>query len=70
MEVLQEGVVGWQKAGARLWMPMFLMLEAETYVKAGRDEAALQAIEQALAICEETGERWAWPKCCAPRPAY
>jgi predicted ATPase len=59
MEVLQEGVVGWQKAGARLWMPMFLLLEAETYVKAGRDEAALGAIEQALATCEDTGERWA-----------
>ena len=59
MEVLREGVVGWQKAGARLWMPMFLLLEAETYVKAGRDEAALGAIEQALATCEDTGERWA-----------
>ena len=59
MEVLREGVVGWQKVGARLWMPMFLILEAETYVKAGRDEAALQAIEQALAICEDNGERWA-----------
>ena len=29
------------------------------HVKAGRAEAALQAIEQALAICEHTGERWA-----------
>jgi len=59
LEVLREGVVGWQKGGARLWLPMFLILEAETYAKAGRHEAALQAIEQALAICEETGERWA-----------
>ena len=57
--VLQEGMVGWQKAGARLWMPMFRILEAETYVKAGRDEAALRAIEQALATGENTGERWA-----------
>jgi predicted ATPase len=37
---------------------MFLALEAEGHVKAGRDEAALQAIEQALATCEDTGERW------------
>ena len=59
MEVLREGVVGWQKVGARLWMPMFLLLEAETYLKAGRNEAALRAIEQALAICQDTGERWA-----------
>ena len=40
-------------------MPMFLILEAEGHVKAGRDEIALQTIEQALAICEDTGERWA-----------
>jgi predicted ATPase len=40
-------------------MPMFLILEAEGHVKAGRAEAALQAIGQALATCEDTGERWA-----------
>jgi predicted ATPase len=56
--VLQKAVAGWQKEGAR-WMPMFLILEAEGQVKAGRAEAALQAIEQALAACEDTGERWA-----------
>ena len=39
-------------------MPMFLILEAEGHIKAGRAEAALQAIEQALATCEHTGERW------------
>jgi len=59
MEVLREGLVGWQKAGARLWMPTFLILEAEAYGKSGRDEAALQTIERALAICEDSGERWA-----------
>jgi predicted ATPase/DNA-binding response OmpR family regulator/class 3 adenylate cyclase len=58
-EVLREAVAGWQKGGARLWLPMFLILEAEGHIKAGRDEAALQTIEQALAICEDTGERWA-----------
>jgi predicted ATPase len=40
-------------------MPMFLTLEAETYLNAGRDESALRAIEQALVTCEHTGERWA-----------
>jgi predicted ATPase len=40
-------------------MPMFLILEAEGHVKAGRAEAALQAIEQAHATSEDTGERWA-----------
>jgi predicted ATPase/DNA-binding response OmpR family regulator/class 3 adenylate cyclase len=56
--VLQKAVAGWQKEGAR-WMPMFLILEAEGHVKAGRAEAALQAIEQAHATSEDTGERWA-----------
>ena len=59
MEALREGVVGWRKGGARLWMPMFLILEAEAYAKAGRNEAALQVIERAIAICEDNGERWA-----------
>jgi DNA-binding response OmpR family regulator/class 3 adenylate cyclase/predicted ATPase len=59
MEEIRKGVDGWQKIGARLWMPMFLTLEAEAYVKAGRDESALRAVEQALVACEHTGERWA-----------
>jgi predicted ATPase len=59
MEVLHEGVGGWQKAGARLWLPMFLVLEANTYARLGRDEVALQTIGRALDLCEETGERWA-----------
>ena len=59
MAVLQEGIVRWQRSGARIWMPMFRILEAETYLKAGRDEAALRAIEQALAEGENIGERWA-----------
>src|SRR5690349_8606189 len=59
MAVLQEGIVRWEKAGVRIWMPMFRILQAETYVKAGRDEAALRTIEQALAEGEEIGEHWA-----------
>jgi predicted ATPase len=59
VKTLREGLVGWQKVGARLWMPTFLMLEAEAYAKAGRDEAALQVVERAVAICEDNGERWA-----------
>jgi predicted ATPase len=55
--VLQKAIAGWQKEGAR-WMPMFLILEAEGHAKAGRDEAGLGAVEQALAICDDTGERW------------
>jgi class 3 adenylate cyclase/DNA-binding response OmpR family regulator/predicted ATPase len=59
IELLRAGVVAWQQRGARLWLPFFLTLEAETCAKAGRGDAALEAIEAALAISKETGERWA-----------
>jgi predicted ATPase len=42
-----------------LWLPIFLALQAEGHFKAGRNQAALHSIEQALATSEETGERWA-----------
>jgi predicted ATPase len=56
---LRKGVVGWQEGGARLWLPMFSKLAAEANAKAGRDGLALELIDQALATCESTGERWA-----------
>jgi predicted ATPase len=59
LEALRAGVLGWQKRGGRLWLPIFLTLEAEACAKAGDNEAALQAIEDALAISKDTGERWA-----------
>jgi predicted ATPase len=58
-ELLRAGVAGWQKRGARLWLPIFLTLEAEACVEAGRTDAALRAIEEALTISEVTGESWA-----------
>ena len=59
IDMLRKGVVGWQEGGARLWLPMFSKLEAEANAKAGRDGLALKLIDQALATCESTGERWA-----------
>jgi predicted ATPase len=57
IDILRAGVADWRAAGARLWLPLFLMLEAEAFAKAGRNEAALDAIDQAIAVSEE-GERW------------
>jgi predicted ATPase len=59
IEILRSGLVAWRKTGARLWLSMFHALEAEGLAKAGYVNAALQVIEQALTISDETGERWA-----------
>jgi predicted ATPase/DNA-binding response OmpR family regulator/class 3 adenylate cyclase len=59
IEMLGEGLAAWQEGGARLWMPMFQMLQAQAYAKAGRNESALKTIEQAIGACEGSGERWA-----------
>jgi predicted ATPase len=59
IEKLDEGLAAWRKTGARLWLPIFLALKAEAHAKVGRSDAALKIIEEALAISDETGERWA-----------
>jgi class 3 adenylate cyclase/DNA-binding response OmpR family regulator/predicted ATPase len=59
IEVLRSGVAGWEQKGARLWLPIFLTMEAEACLKANRSDAALKAVEKALLIIEDTGERWA-----------
>ena len=55
----RDGLAAWRSTGARLWLPMFLALEAEAHAKAGHSDTALQVIAEALLISEETGERWA-----------
>ena len=59
IELLRDGVAAWRNTGARLWLPIFLALEAEAYAKAGHTDTALQVIAEAILISEETGERWA-----------
>jgi predicted ATPase len=59
IEKLDEGLAAWRKTGARLWLPIFLALKAEAHAKVGRSDIASKIIEEALAISDETGERWA-----------
>ena len=59
IELLEEGLSTWQTTGARLWLPIFLALKAQAQAKGGSSEAALQTIEGAIAISNETSERWA-----------
>jgi predicted ATPase len=58
IKLLQAGRAAWQKAGARLWLPLFHALEAEAHAKRGNIEFALGAIQQAIAVSEKTGEQW------------
>jgi predicted ATPase len=58
IEMLGAGVAAWQKAGAKLWLPLFLALQAEAHAQQGDNQAALDMIEQAIASSRESGERW------------
>jgi DNA-binding response OmpR family regulator/predicted ATPase len=58
IEIISGGVAAWRGAGAGLWLPLFLMLLAEAFSMAGSNETALTVIDQAIAIAEQTGERW------------
>jgi DNA-binding response OmpR family regulator/class 3 adenylate cyclase/predicted ATPase len=58
IEIIGGGVAAWRGAGAGLWLPLFLMLLAEAFSMAGSNETALTVIDQAIAIAEQTGERW------------
>jgi predicted ATPase len=59
VQVLRAGIAAWRRTGALLWLPMFLALEAEAHAIVGHIDAALQAIEQAIAMSKQTGECWA-----------
>jgi class 3 adenylate cyclase/tetratricopeptide (TPR) repeat protein len=59
VEEIRGGLVAWRKTGARLWLPIFVALEGEAHAAAGHSDAALHAVEEALRISGETGERWA-----------
>ena len=59
VELIRAGLAAWRKTGSRLWLPIFVALEGEAHAAAGRSDAALHAVDQAIAISRETGERWA-----------
>jgi DNA-binding response OmpR family regulator/class 3 adenylate cyclase/predicted ATPase len=62
IKMLGAGIGAWRGTGSQLWLPTFLALEAEAYAKAGYSDAALQTIDRALAVSEDTGECWAKPE--------
>jgi predicted ATPase len=59
VKLLRAGLAAWRETGARLWLPIYLALEAEGLSNAGDRDAALQTIDEAIATSKETGEQWA-----------
>jgi predicted ATPase len=55
---LKEGLAVWARLGARSYLPRALCLSAETLLVQGRYAEGLEEVARALAIADETGERW------------
>jgi predicted ATPase len=60
-EALRQALQECLAQGARNGAPSFYGMIAELEALAGRAESALRSIDQALALAEETGERWTDP---------
>src|SRR5262249_40045000 len=58
-EKICSAVIDWRRGGAQLWLPLFLMGQAQAHARAGDADGSLASIEEALTVAEETGERWA-----------
>jgi class 3 adenylate cyclase/predicted ATPase len=59
VEILRAGLNAWRRTGAKLWLPIFLAIEAQAHARIGQGDAALHAVNEAITISEQTGERWA-----------
>jgi predicted ATPase len=59
---LEEGLVMWDRLGARVYLPRGLCLLADTHLLAGRCAEGLGQVMRGLAVAEEIGEWW-----CAAR---
>ena len=59
---LQQGYAGWLALGTAAGNSYFLGLLADVYLQAGKIEAGLQVVAEALALAEQTGERWWEPE--------
>jgi predicted ATPase len=55
---IQEGIQDNRIAGTIINLPLFLALKAETLMRADRIAEALEAIKEAGAMAERTGERY------------
>jgi predicted ATPase len=55
---LQQGMAIYHVAGPTLWLPYFLLLQAESYGTSRHPAQGLQKLDEALQLIERTGGRW------------
>jgi predicted ATPase len=55
---IEQGIKSWVVSGATLLVPYYLALKAEVLHLADRSSEALDAISEAEALVERSGERW------------
>jgi predicted ATPase len=58
LEELQQGLREWRAPGFRTIVPLHLNQLAKAYAAVGQPEMGLKCLAEALAMIEETGERW------------
>src|SRR5262249_39991264 len=58
LPLLLKGAAAFRATGARLTVPFQLGILGEAYTQAGRFADAGKALDEALALVEETDERW------------
>ena len=56
--MIREGLSERNRAGAKLYRPFCLAVFAEALEATGEHDSALAALSEALAVAQETGERW------------
>jgi predicted ATPase len=55
---IEEGIAAWQTTGAKVLLPMWFTMLAESYGKMGQREEGLTVVVEALRGVENTGERY------------
>jgi TOMM system kinase/cyclase fusion protein len=55
---MRQGLAAWRATGSEVFRPYYLALLAEACGKRGQGEEGLRMLAEALALVENTGERW------------
>ncbi|MSQ47734.1 MAG: hypothetical protein EXR78_04980 [Deltaproteobacteria bacterium] len=55
---IESGIAQWRAIGAQISIPYFLALLAEGYAKSGQPQKGLRLLTEALALTNNTEERW------------